>query len=123
MMVKKFKHPVVQFAHENPLLFALFGTTIFFYAPARIIGKAIRTAKYGDSSMGNIPGLMNERDSFTGSGKLDMHQLGAIPAPSDGPMTGGALFRASTKRCVKGRIKEKYHENMYSTILQRNTTS
>ena len=64
MMVKKFKHPVVQFAHENPLLFALFGTTIFFYAPARIIGKAIRTAKYGDSSMGNIPGLMNERDSL-----------------------------------------------------------
>jgi len=93
-MAKKFKHPVVQWAHEHPLLFALFGTTIFFYAPARLIGKTIRTAKYGDSSMGNIPGLMNERSMFTGSGTLDMHQLGALPAPSDGPMTGGALFRA-----------------------------
>lgn len=93
-MAKKFKHPVVQWAHEHPLLFALFGTTIFFYVPARLIGKTIRTAKYGDSSMGNIPGLMNERSAFTGSGTLDMHQLGAIPAPSAGPMTGGALFRA-----------------------------
>ena len=118
MMVKKFKHPVVQFAHENPLLFALFGTTIFFYAPARIIGKAIRTAKYGDSSMGNIPGLMNERDSFTGSGKLDMHQLGAIPAPSDGPMTGGALFRAiheeMCERANKGEIPRE-HVQYYTT--------
>jgi hypothetical protein len=49
----KFKHPVIQWAHEHPLLFALFGTTIFFYAPARILGKTIRIAKYGDPTMGS----------------------------------------------------------------------
>ena len=122
-MAKKFKHPVVQWAHEHPLLFALFGTTIFFYAPARLIGKTIRTAKYGDSSMGNIPGLMNERSAFTGSGTLDMHQLGAIPAPSAGPMTEALFSVLSTKRCVKGRIMEKFHENMSSTSLLPSTTS
>ena len=65
-MAKKFKNSVVQWAHEHPVLFALFGTTIFFYAPARIIGKTIRTIKYGDSSLGNIPGLMEDRSMFTG---------------------------------------------------------
>ena len=44
-MMAKFKHPVVQWAHEHPVLFALFGTTIFFYLPARVIGKTIRTVK------------------------------------------------------------------------------
>ena len=117
-MAKKFKHPVVQWAHEHPLLFALFGTTIFFYAPARLIGKTIRTAKYGDSSMGNIPGLMNERSAFTGSGTLDMHQLGALPAPSAGPMTGGALFRAvheeMCERADNGEIPRE-HVQYYAT--------
>jgi len=92
----KFKHPVVQWAHEHPVLFALFGTTIFFYLPARVIGKTIRSVKHGDPTLGNVPGLMSEaeRSQFTGSGELTMHQLGAIPAPSDGPITGGALFRS-----------------------------
>ena len=69
-MMAKFKHPVVQFAHEHPILFTLFGTTIFFYLPARVLGKSIRVAKYGDSDLGNIPGLMSEqeRSLFTGSG-------------------------------------------------------
>lgn len=121
-MAKKFKHPVVQWAHEHPLLFALFGTTIFFYAPARLIGKTIRTAKYGDSSMGNIPGLMNERSAFTGSGTLDMHQLGALPAPSDGPMTGGALFRAiHEEMCEKADNGEIPREHVqYFTTAKYN---
>lgn len=121
-MAKKFKHPVVQWAHEHPLLFALFGTTIFFYAPARMLGKAIRTAKYGDSSMGNIPGLMNERSAFTGSGTLDMHQLGALPAPSDGPVTGGALFRAiHEEMCEKADNGEIPREHVqYFTTAKYN---
>ena len=95
-MMAKFKNPVIQFAHEHPILFTLFGTTIFFYLPARLLGKTIRIAKYGDADLGNIPGLMSEseRGMFTGSGAANMHQLGAIPAPSDGPITGGALFRS-----------------------------
>ena len=117
-MAKKFKNSVVQWAHEHPVLFALFGTTIFFYAPARIIGKTIRTIKYGDSSLGNIPGLMEDRSMFTGSGNLDMHQLGAIPSPSDGPMTGGALFRAvheeMCERAEKGEIPRE-HVQYYTT--------
>ncbi len=117
-MAKKFKNSVVQWAHEHPVLFALFGTTIFFYAPARIIGKTIRTIKYGDSSLGNIPGLMEDRSMFTGSGNLDMHQLGAIPNPSDGPMTGGALFRAiheeMCERAEKGEIPRE-HVQYYTT--------
>ena len=117
-MAKKFKNSVVQWAHEHPVLFALFGTTIFFYAPARIIGKTIRTIKYGDSSLGNIPGLMEDRSMFTGSGNLDMHQLGAIPNPSDGPMTGGALFRAvheeMCERAEKGEIPRE-HVQHYTT--------
>ena len=121
-MAKKFKHPVVQWAHEHPLLFALFGTTIFFYAPARLIGKTIRTAKYGDSSMGNIPGLMNERSAFTGSGNLDMHQLGAIPLPSDGPITGGALFRSiHEEMCEKADNGEIPREHVqYFTTAKYN---
>ena len=59
-MMAKFKNPVVQWAHEHPILFALFGTTLFFYLPARVIGKTIRTVKYGDPSLGNVPGLMSE---------------------------------------------------------------
>ena len=69
MMAKKFKHPVVQFAHEHPIIFSLFGTTLFFYLPARLVGKTIRTVKYGDPTLGNLPGLMSssERSKFTGS--------------------------------------------------------
>lgn len=110
----KFKHPVVQWAHEHPVLFALFGTTIFFYMPARLIGKTIRTAKYGDPSLGNLPGLMSEeeRSRFTGTGVSNIHQLGAIPAPSDGPITGGALFRAiheeMCERAENGEIPREH---------------
>ena len=60
---------------------------------------------------------------FTGSGNLDMHQLGAIPNPSDGPMTGGALFRAVHEEMCERAEKEKSHENMFSTIPQPSTTS
>jgi hypothetical protein len=92
----KFKHPVIQWAHEHPLLFALFGTTIFFYAPARILGKTIRIAKYGDSTMGNIPGVISQEDRqlYTGSGNAGaLNFLGAIPSPEAGPITGGVLYR------------------------------
>ena len=119
-MMAKFKHPVVQFAHEHPILFTLFGTTIFFYLPARVLGKSIRIAKYGDSDLGNIPGLMSEqeRSLFTGSGKLTVNQLGAIPTPSDGPITGGALFRAiHEEMCEKSRAGEfpKEHIRYFTT--------
>ena len=119
-MMAKFKHPVVQFAHEHPILFTLFGTTIFFYLPARVLGKTFRIAKYGDADLGNIPGLMSEqeRDLFTGSGKMNMHQLGAIPAPSDGPITGGALFRAiHEEMCERSRDGEfpKEHIRYFTT--------
>ena len=109
MMSKKFKHPVVQFAHEHPIIFSLFGTTLFFYLPARLVGKTIRTVKYGDPTLGNLPGLMSssERSKFTGSGNLDVHQLGAIPSPSDGPITGGALYRAVyDEMCERARNGE-----------------
>ena len=116
----KFKHPVVQWAHEHPILFALFGTTIFFYLPARVIGKTIRTVKHGDPSLGSVPGLMSEaeRSRFTGSGQLNMNQLGAIPAPSDGPITGGALFRSIHEEMLdsaeRGEIP-KEHVQYYTT--------
>ena len=119
-MMAKFKHPVVQWAHEHPVLFALFGTTIFFYLPARVIGKTIRTVKHGDSSLGGVPGLMSdsERNIFTGSGELSMQQLGAIPAPSDGPITGDALFRSihaeMCERAKNGDIP-KEHVQYYTT--------
>ena len=123
-MAKKFKHPVVQWAHEHPILFALFGTTIFFYLPARVLGKTIRTAKYGDDTLGNIPGLMSDADRslYTGSGKLNMHQLGAIPAPSDGPITGGALFRAiHEEMCEKAENGEIPREHIrYFTTAKYN---
>jgi hypothetical protein len=111
-MAKKFKHPVVQWAHEHPILFSLFGTTIFFYFPARLIGKTIRTVKHGDPTLGGLPGLMSssERDLFTGSGTMNIHQLGAIPSPSEGPITGGALYRAvyeeMCERARKGEIPQ-----------------
>ena len=119
-MMVKFKHPVVQWAHEHPVLFALFGTTIFFYLPARVIGKTIRTVKHGDPTLGNVPGLMSEteRSRFTGSGQLTMNQLGAIPAPSDGPITGGALFRSVHEEMLdsaeRGEIP-KEHVQYYAT--------
>ena len=108
-MAKKFKHPVVQWAHEHPILFSLFGTTLFFYLPARLVGKTIRTVKYGDPTLGTLPGLMSssERSNFTGRGNLDVHQLGAIPNPSDGPITGGALYRAVyDEMCERARNGE-----------------
>ena len=119
-MMAKFKNPVVQWAHEHPILFALFGTTIFFYLPARVIGKTIRSYKYGDPSLGNVPGLMSEleRSEYTGSGKLGLHQLGAIPTPSDGPITGGNLFRAiHEEMCEAARNGEipKEHVQYYAT--------
>lgn len=92
----KFKHPVIQWAHEHPVLFALFGSTLFFYAPARLIGKTIRIAKYGEATMGNIPGVMSEeeRQSYTGTGNAGaIKHFGAIPTPEAGPLTGGALYR------------------------------
>jgi hypothetical protein len=92
----KFKHPVIQWAHEHPVLFALFGTTIFFYAPARILGKTIRIAKYGDPTLGNIPGVMSDEDRqmYTGTGNAGaIKHFGAIPTPDAGPLTGGALYR------------------------------
>ncbi|BCV02788.1 MAG: hypothetical protein CM15mV57_600 [uncultured marine virus] len=38
-MMAKFKNPVVQWAHEHPILFALFGTTIFFTYQLGLLGK------------------------------------------------------------------------------------
>ncbi len=119
-MVKKFKHPVVQWAHEHPILFSLFGTTIFFYFPARLIGKTIRTVQHGDPTLGGIPGLMStsERDLFTGSGTVSMHQLGAIPSPADGAITGGALYRSIyDEMCERARNGEiaKEHVQYHAT--------
>ena len=74
--------------------------------------------------MGNIPGLMNERSAFTGSGTLDMHQLGAIPSSIAGPMTGGALFRAiHEEMCERADNGEIPREDMSSTSLLPSTTS
>jgi hypothetical protein len=106
----KFKHPVIQWAHEHPILFALFGTTIFFYAPARIMGKTIRIAKYGDPTMGGIPGVMSpeDRQLYTGTGNAGaIHFLGAVPKPEDGPITGGVLYKeVYDEMCEKARAGE-----------------
>ncbi|MDB4344750.1 hypothetical protein OAA39_00880 [bacterium] len=111
MMVKKFKHPVVQFAHEHPILFSLFGTTVFFYFPARLIGKTIRTAKYGEPGLGNIPTLMSssQRSQFTGSGNVDIHQFGALGnvPPAGSSLTGDQLFKiAYDETCQRAKAGE-----------------
>ena len=85
------------------------------------MGKTIRTAKHGDPTLGSVPGLMSEeeRSRFTGSGQLNMNQLGAIPTPSDGPITGGALFRSIHEEMLdsaeRGEIpKEHVHYYTHS---------
>ena len=50
----RYKHPVVKYAHEHPVLFALFGSALVFSAPARIIGRTIRTLKTGSPDLGGL---------------------------------------------------------------------
>ena len=95
----RYKHPVVKWAHEHPVLFALFGSALVFSAPARIIGRTIRTLKTGSPDLGGLgaaPGSPFDEatNQMTGSGQASaVSYLGALPMPNPKPVTGGALFK------------------------------
>jgi len=111
----KYNNPVVQWAHEHPILFTLFGTSLFFYIPARMLGKTIRIAKYGDPDLGAAPGspMGEDMSKFTGSGSVSAASyLGALPQASNSPITGKYLFQKVhahfAEKAEKGEIPKEF---------------
>lgn len=119
MMAKK-GNMFLDWADDNPALAAIFGATFFIYAPARLIGRTIRAAKYGDVNLGAAPGAPGSYDSgeYSGSGASALNFLGALPAPSQKPTTGGYLFKRVydhyAELAEKGEIA-KEHVRYYAT--------
>jgi len=95
----RYKHPVVKWAHDHPVLFALFGSALVFSAPARIIGRTVRTWKTGSPDLGSLgaaPGSPFDEttNQLVGTGDSSaIAYLGDLPMPSKKPTTGAALFK------------------------------
>lgn len=119
MMAKK-GNMFLDWADDNPALAAIFGATFFIYAPARLLGRTIRAAKYGDVNLGSAPGAPTSYDAgnYTGTGASALDFLGALPQPSQKPTTGGYLFKRVydhyAELAEKGEIP-KEHVRHYAT--------